>query len=99
MGIEARQRRAYQNDLPNARTNNEFELHYHPIVDIQTRQIASVEALIRWRHPERGLIAPAEFIQVAEETGLINPIGDWALRKACSDAMRWPPHGKVRGNL
>ena len=91
MGIEARRRRAYQNDLRNALSNDEFELHYHPIVDIQTREIASVEALIRWRHPKRGLIAPAEFIHVAEETGLINPIGDWVLRKACSDAMRWPP--------
>jgi diguanylate cyclase (GGDEF)-like protein/PAS domain S-box-containing protein len=99
MGVEARRRRAYQNDLRHALTNNEFELHYHPIVDIQTRQIASVEALIRWRHPERGLIAPAEFIQVAEETGLINPIGDWVLRKACSDAMSWPSHVKVSVNL
>jgi diguanylate cyclase (GGDEF)-like protein len=99
MGVEARRRRTYQNDLRNALTNDEFELHYHPIVDIQTREIASVEALIRWRHPERGLIAPAEFIQVAEETGLINPIGDWVLRKACNDAMRWPPHVKVSVNL
>ena len=99
MGIEARGRRAYQNDLRNALANDEFELHYHPIVDIQTREIASVEALIRWRHPQRGLIAPAEFIHVAEETGLINPIGDWVLRKACSDAMRWPPAVKVSVNL
>ena len=99
MSIEARRRRAYQNDLRNALANDEFELHYHPIVDIQTREIASVEALIRWRHPKRGLIAPAEFIHVAEETGLINPIGDWVLRKACSDAMRWPPAVKVSVNL
>ena len=99
MSIEARRRRAYQNDLRNALANDEFELHYHPIVDIQTREIASVEALIRWRHPQRGLIAPAEFIHVAEETGLINPIGDWVLRKACSDAMRWPPAVKVSVNL
>jgi diguanylate cyclase (GGDEF)-like protein len=99
MSIEARRRRAYQNDLRNALANDEFELHYHPIVDIQTREIASVEALIRWRHPQRGLIAPAEFIHVAEETGLINPIGDWVLRKACSDAMRWPSAVKVSVNL
>jgi len=99
MGTEARRRRAYQNDLRNALSNDEFELHYHPIVDIQTREIASVEALIRWRHPQRGLIAPAEFIQVAEETGLINPIGNWVLRKACSDAMRWPSNVKVSVNL
>jgi diguanylate cyclase (GGDEF)-like protein len=99
MGVEARHRRAYQTDLRNALANDEFELHYHPIVDIQTREIASVEALIRWRHPLRGLIAPAEFIHVAEETGLINPIGDWVLRKACSDAMHWPPAVKVSVNL
>lgn len=99
MGLEARRRRAYQNDLRNALANDEFELHYHPIVDIQTREIASVEALIRWRHPQRGLIAPAEFIHVAEETGLINPIGDWVLRKACSDATRWPSAVKVSVNL
>ena len=99
MGTEARRRRAYQNDLRNALSNDEFEVHYHPIVDIQTREIASVEALIRWRHPERGLIAPADFIQVAEETGLINPIGNWVLRKACSDATRWPAHIKVSVNL
>ena len=99
MGVEARRRRAYQNDLRNALANDEFELHYHPIVDIQTGEIASVEALIRWRHRSRGLIAPAEFIQVAEETGLINPIGDWVLRKACSDAMRWPSAVKVSVNL
>jgi diguanylate cyclase (GGDEF)-like protein len=99
MGVEARHRRAYQTDLRNALANDEFELHYHPIVDIQTREIASVEALIRWRHPLRGLIAPAEFIHVAEETGLINPIGDWVLRKACSDAMHWPSAVKVSVNL
>jgi len=99
MGIEARTRRAHQNDLRSAVANGEFELHYHPIVDIQTREIASVEALIRWRHPERGMIAPAEFIHLAEETGLINPIGDWVLRQACSDARRWPAPVKVSVNL
>ena len=99
MSVEARNRRAHQNDLRNALANDEFELYYHPIVDIQTREFASVEALIRWRHPSRGLVAPTEFIQVAEETGLINSIGDWVLRKACSDAMRWPSPVKVSVNL
>lgn len=99
MGVEARTRRAHQIELRNALTNDEFELHYHPIVDIKTTETASVEALIRWRHPERGMIAPVDFIPLAEETGLINPIGDWVLRKACSDAVRWPSHIKVSVNL
>ncbi len=99
MGIEARRRRAHQVELRNALTNDEFELHYHPIVDIQSRETASIEALIRWRHPQRGMISPADFIPLAEETGLINSIGEWVLRKACTDAVDWPPHIKVSVNL
>lgn len=99
MGTEARARRVLQVGLRGALTNDEFELHYHPIVDVKTGEIASVEALIRWRHPQRGIIAPGEFIPLAEETGLINPIGEWVLRKACGDAVNWPPHIKVSVNL
>ncbi len=99
MGVAARTRRAHQIELRNALANDEFELHYHPIVDIRTGETASIEALIRWRHPQRGMIAPLDFIPLAEETGLINPIGDWVLRKACSDAVRWPSHIKVSVNL
>lgn len=99
MGIEVRTRRALQIDLRNAQTNDEFELHYHPIVDIKTGDISSVEALIRWRHPQRGMIAPSDFIAMAEETGLINPIGEWVLRRACSEAAKWPSHIKVSVNL
>jgi diguanylate cyclase (GGDEF)-like protein/PAS domain S-box-containing protein len=99
MGVAASTRRAHQIELRNALANDEFELHYHPIVDIRTGETASIEALIRWRHPQRGMIAPADFIPLAEETGLINPIGDWVLRKACSDAVRWPSHIKVGVNL
>ena len=99
MGTEACTRRALQIGLRDALTNGEFELHYHPIVEIKTREIASIEALIRWRHPQRGMIAPGEFIALAEETGLINPIGQWVLHKACSDAVTWPSHIKVSVNL
>ncbi|MGP0094229.1 MAG: putative bifunctional diguanylate cyclase/phosphodiesterase [Xanthobacteraceae bacterium] len=99
MGTEARARRALQVGLRDALTNEEFELHYHPIVDVRTGEIASVEALVRWRHPQRGMIAPGEFIPLAEETGLISPIGEWVLRKACSDAVGWPSHIKVSVNL
>jgi diguanylate cyclase (GGDEF)-like protein/PAS domain S-box-containing protein len=99
MGVEVRTRRAHQVDLRNALSRDQFELYYQPIVDIQTREIASVEALIRWHHPQRGMVAPGEFIPLAEETGLINQIGEWVLRKACSDAMHWPSHIKVSVNL
>jgi diguanylate cyclase (GGDEF)-like protein/PAS domain S-box-containing protein len=99
MGVEVRTRRAHQIDLRNALSNDEFELYYQPIVDIQTRQTASIEALIRWHHPQRGMVPPADFIPLAEESGLINQIGEWVLRKACSDALHWRPHIKVSVNL
>jgi diguanylate cyclase (GGDEF)-like protein/PAS domain S-box-containing protein len=99
MGIEASSRRALQIDLRNALTNDEFQINYHPIVAIESREITSIEALIRWQHPQRGMIAPGDFIPLAEETGLINPIGEWVLRKACSDAVRWPSQIKVSVNL
>jgi EAL domain-containing protein (putative c-di-GMP-specific phosphodiesterase class I) len=99
MGTEARTRRALEIDLRNAISKGQFELHYQPIVDIKTKQITSVEALVRWRHPERGLIPPVDFIPIAEETGLINPLGEWVLRQACADAMTWPSDVKVSVNL
>ncbi len=99
MGVEVRTRRAHQIDLRNALTNEEFELYYQPIVDIQTRQTTSIEALIRWHHPQRGMISPADFIPLAEETGLINQIGEWVLRRACLDAVNWPSNVKVSVNL
>ena len=99
MGVAARTRRAHQVELRHALSNGEFELYYQPIVDIQTRQIASIEALLRWRHPQRGMISPADFIPLAEETGLINAIGEWVLHRACSDAIAWPPPIKVSVNL
>jgi diguanylate cyclase (GGDEF)-like protein len=99
MRADADARRTLEIDLRNALTRSEFELHYHPIVDIRTNKIANMEALIRWRHPERGSIAPADFIPLAEESGLINPIGEWVLQRACADAAGWPPQLKVAANL
>jgi diguanylate cyclase (GGDEF)-like protein/PAS domain S-box-containing protein len=99
MGVEARTRRANQIELRNALANEEFELHYHPIIDINTGEMASIEALIRWRHLKRGMISPADFIPLAEETGLINPVGDWVMRTACKEAAHWPPRIKVSVNL
>jgi diguanylate cyclase (GGDEF)-like protein/PAS domain S-box-containing protein len=92
-------RRALELDLRKAVVNGEFELYYQPIIDVKTGMITSCEALIRWHHPERGVVAPLDFIPVAEETGLIVPIGEWVLRQACAEAARWPEHVTVAVNL
>ncbi len=92
-------RRALELDLRKALLNGEFEVYYQPVVNLRTEEISGFEALIRWNHPERGLISPLDFIGLAEETGLILPIGEWVLRQACSDAMKWPRQIKVAVNL
>lgn len=92
-------RREIENDLRRAVQQNELVLHYQPIVDARTRKITSVEALVRWRHPSKGLVPPDMFIPLAEETGLITQIGEWVLRAACSEAANWPTEIKVAVNL
>ncbi len=92
-------RRMLELDLRKAFANSEFELFYQPLVNLQANAVAGFEALLRWRHPERGMIAPADFIPLAEEIGLIVPLGEWVLRQACTEAMRWPPDLKVAVNL
>lgn len=99
MDARMQARRALELDLRKAVVNGEFELYYQPIIDVKTRQITSCEALIRWHHPERGMVPPLEFIPVAEETGLIVPIGEWVLRQACAEAARWPKHVTIAVNL
>jgi EAL domain-containing protein (putative c-di-GMP-specific phosphodiesterase class I) len=99
MDQRVKERRAIESGLRNALVNGEFKLHYQPIVNLQTNRISSFEALIRWFHPERGLIPPSDFIPVAEECGLIGPIGEWVLRQACRDAASWPDDIKVAINL
>jgi len=92
-------RQEIESDLRRAIQQSEFELHYQPIVDSKTRKIHSVEALVRWRHPSKGLIYPDLFIPLAEETGLITQIGEWVLRAACAEAATWPAEIKVAVNL
>jgi predicted signal transduction protein with EAL and GGDEF domain len=99
MEAEARERRELEEDMRKALTRNEFELHYQTIVDAARREVCGAEALVRWRHPERGLIPPDQFIGLAEESGLIVPLGEWILRKACADAAKWPSHLKLAVNL
>jgi predicted signal transduction protein with EAL and GGDEF domain len=99
MNARMKQRHELESDLRSALANREFELYYQPIVNLQTRAITACEALVRWRHPQRGMILPAEFIPVAEETGLINAIGDWVLRCACVEAMKWPSHIRIAVNV
>jgi EAL domain-containing protein (putative c-di-GMP-specific phosphodiesterase class I) len=86
-------------ELRNALPAQDFELHYQPILDLRSGVVTGFEALIRWNHPVRGLISPADFIPIAEETGLIVPIGEWALRTACAAAANWPEHVEIAVNL
>jgi diguanylate cyclase (GGDEF)-like protein/PAS domain S-box-containing protein len=88
-----------ENDLRRAIQQNELELHYQSIIDAKTRKISSVEALVRWRHPTKGLVLPDLFVPLAEETGLIAQIGEWVLHTACSAAVAWPEEVKVAVNL
>jgi len=99
MDKRMKERRDLEMDLRQALTNGEFELHYQPLVNLQTNEITAFEALLRWHHPAKGLISPADFIPIAEETGLIVSIGEWVLRTACKETANWPDHVKVAVNL
>ena len=92
-------RRALELDLRKALANGEFELHYQPIIRLKTGKVSGFEALVRWNHPERGQLPPGQFISLAEETGLILPLGEWVLRTACADAAKWPQAISVSVNL
>jgi diguanylate cyclase (GGDEF)-like protein/PAS domain S-box-containing protein len=92
-------RRTLELELRNALGAGELEVYYQPLVTLETNVISGFEALLRWHHPQRGMLYPAQFIPIAEETGLIVPIGEWVLRQACAEAVRWPNDLKVAVNL
>jgi diguanylate cyclase (GGDEF)-like protein len=99
MDARMQARRALELDLRQALVKDEFALFYQPIVNVGSNTITGCEALLRWPHPRRGMVMPADFIPLAEEIGLIVPIGEWVLRRACRDAAAWPDGTKVAVNL
>lgn len=99
MDKEIQTRRELEIDLRHALLNEEFQVHYQPLFNLQGGQIEGFEALLRWPHPRQGFISPAEFIPIAEETGLISGIGSWVLRQACLEAAKWPKHIRVAVNV
>jgi diguanylate cyclase (GGDEF)-like protein len=88
-----------ERDLQSGLANGEFELFYQPVVTLNENKVSSFEALLRWHHPTRGMVSPTEFIPIAEETGLIVPLGEWVLRQACAEAAQWPNHIGVAVNI
>jgi diguanylate cyclase len=93
MNARAFQRLAFEGALRRALQRDEFVIHYQPQVDLGTGRIVGVEALMRWQHPDLGLVAPDEFVPVLEETGMVIPVGEWVLRRACEQAKRWADEG------
>jgi len=99
MDAQMQARRTMEYDLRRALAANQFELHYQPVVNLASNEITGVEALIRWRHPEKGMTQPTTFIGLAEEIGLIVPLGAWAVREACMTVVKWPGDLKVAVNI
>jgi diguanylate cyclase (GGDEF)-like protein len=99
MDLQMQTRRVMEQDLRKALPAGEFELYYQPVVNLANSDISGFEALIRWNHPERGIVSPAAFIPLAEEIGFIVPIGEWVIRQACVTAARWPGHLRVAVNI
>ena len=99
MDEQVRARRQMEDDLRAALAGDQFHLHFQPVVSVADRSVQSFEALLRWRHPTRGNVPPVEFISLAEEIGLIVPIGEWVVREACKEAAKWPRHIRVAVNV
>lgn len=100
-GMDARMqaRRLLELDLRQALALGQFELFYQPLVETESRKISGFEALLRWRHPERGLVSPGEFIPLAEEIGIMGAVGAWALKEVCREAADWPSDLRVAVNV
>jgi len=94
-----RDKQQLEGDLRKALEMGEFELHYQPILNLRTQTFSGFEALLRWRHPTRGMVSPGEFIPVAEEIGLISQIGEWVIREAFAEAARWPSDYRIAVNV
>jgi diguanylate cyclase (GGDEF)-like protein len=99
MDAAARRRHRLEADLRNSIAKGELELYFQPLVNTDTKAVNAFEALIRWNHASLGQLSPAEFIPLAEEVGLIQPLGAWVIREACAQAIHWPPHIRVAVNL
>jgi diguanylate cyclase (GGDEF)-like protein len=99
MDQRATARRSLELELRQAISDGGFEAYYQPVVTLEDGKVSSCEALLRWRHPERGMISPAEFIPIAEDSGLINQLGLWVLNTACAEAATWPEHIRVAVNV
>jgi len=99
MDARAKARLTLERDMRQALADGSFEIHYQPLVDLGNDEVTGCEALLRWRHPERGMISPADFVPVAEDTGLIIELGEWVLRTACAEAASWPDHVRLAVNV
>jgi diguanylate cyclase (GGDEF)-like protein len=99
MDLQMQTRRIVEQDLRKALPAEEFELYYQPVVNLASNEISGFEALIRWNHPLRGMVAPSSFIPLAEEIGFIVPLGEWVIRQACLTAAQWPEHLHVAVNI
>ncbi|WP_279359721.1 putative bifunctional diguanylate cyclase/phosphodiesterase [Methylobacterium indicum] len=99
MDVEVQARRTVELDLRTALAEQQFALAFQPFLDLSADRIAGFEALVRWHHPVRGVVSPAAFVPIAEETGMIVPLGEWVLRQACREAARWPRSVRVSVNL
>ena len=99
MDLQMQTRRIMEQDLRKALPAGEFELHYQPVVNLASKEISGFEALIRWNHPSKGMISPADFIPLAEEIGFIVPLGEWVIRQACATAAQWPDDLHVAVNI
>jgi len=99
MDLQMQTRRIMEQDLRKALPAGEFELHYQPVVNLASKEISGFEALIRWNHPSKGMISPADFIPLAEEIGFIVPMGEWVIRQACATAAQWPDELHVAVNI